>query len=79
MTRSRPEQTIPRERRAKTQPGRRRKPGEDANPEPVYTKEMKPDVLREAGSKYGLTFPVGTTKADMAEAINAAAAAGSPS
>jgi hypothetical protein len=43
-----------------------------------YTADMKPDELREAGKKYGLTFPIGKTKVEMAEALNAAAAAGSP-
>jgi hypothetical protein len=44
-----------------------------------YTADMKPEELREAGRRYGLTFPIGTTKVEMAEALNAAAAAGSPS
>jgi hypothetical protein len=41
-------------------------------PRPFVNADMKADKLREIGRGLGLKFPVGTTKVDMAKAINEA-------
>ena len=42
----------------------------DAEEAPEYDASMKVDKLREIAKQMGLTFPVGTTKAEMVEAMD---------
>lgn len=42
----------------------------DVEEAPEYDTSMKVDKLREIAKQMGLTFPVGTTKAEMVEAMD---------